>query len=432
MYYDEGNRLSMLRGIIMKQHVHLWLGILAAVLLAGCGDSLTGPQKKSAGMKPLTRTEQQLATTSQNFGVDLFRQVNATQQGANVFISPLSLSMALGMVVNGAAGQTQADILKAMDLQGMSLQDMNTAFQGLSGALLAADPKVQMELANSIWYRNAFSVEKDFIQTDQKYYDAKVQGLDFNNGKQAAGIINGWVSDKTHGKITKMVSPPIPRDLVMYLMNAIYFKGDWRTQFDKKDTRPGPFTLSDGSKVQPEMMHMTSTLPVFMSDSVQAIDLAYGDSLFSMTILMPPAGTNIDHFVGNLSWNKLNTWIGELHATNVQLTMPKFEIKYKIGLIPVLTTMGMGIAFDKRKADFSKINPNGRLYISKVLQKSYISVDEEGTEAAAVTEIAASYATSVRGPQYLVFNIDRPFVYLIRERTSGAILFIGKMENPAE
>jgi serpin B len=292
--------------------------------------------------------------------------------------------------------------------------------------LLNADPKVQMEIANSMWYKNDFKVQQGFIDTCQNYYDAQVKGLNFGDGK-SADVINNWVSDKTNGRITNMVKSPIPGDIVMYLMNAIYFKGDWRHQFDKKNTASGNFTLSDGSKVQSQMMHMETPMPYYQSSEAQVLDMAYGDSVFSMTVLLPSPGTSIDDFVANLTREKLDNWIGQLQREKVQIIMPRFKIEYNTDLNKVLSDMGMQIAFDPIKANFSNINPNAQLYISKVKQKSYVNVDEEGTEAAAATSVSIGLSAVEPVP---VFRADRPFVYLIRERSSGAILFIGKMENP--
>lgn len=405
----------------------LLLLTVGAAILAQCQNSVTNAPTKAKELRPLTQAEQQIATSSQSFGVDVFRNVVANEQkGKNVFISPLSLSMALAMTVNGAAGDTRTAMMKTLDVPNSNVTELDASYQSLMKLLLNVDPKVQMELANSIWYRNNFKVQQGFIDTCQNYYDAQVQGLNFGDGK-SADVINKWVSGKTNGHISNLVKSPIPDSLVMYLINAIYFKGDWRHQFDKKNTATGDFTLSDGSKVKSQMMHMETPMPYYQSSQAQVLDMAYGDSVFSMTVLLPSPGTNIDDFVANLTREKLDNWIGQLQRRKVQIIMPKFKIEYSTDLNKVLSDMGMKVAFDPYKADFSNINPNAQLYISKVKQKSYVNVDEEGTEAAAATSVAIGVNAVVSVP---VFRADRPFVYLIRERSSGAILFIGKMENP--
>ncbi len=401
--------------------------IINSVILAQCQNSITNPPTQVKELRTLTQAEQQIATSSQSFGVDVFRNVVANEdKGKNVFISPLSLSMALGMAVNGAGGDTKTSMMKAMKVSGLDMKGFDESYQSLMKLLLNADPKVQMEIANSIWYRNNFSVQQDFIKTCQSYFDAEVQGLNFGNGK-SADVINNWVNDKTNGRITKMIQPPISSEIVMYLMNAIYFKGDWRHQFDKKNTKPEDFTLSDGTKVKPDMMNMETPMPFYQSEGTKVLDMAYGDSVFTMTVILPPTGTNIDDFVANLTSDKLGNWIGQLHNEKVNISMPKFKVEYNTNLNKVLSDMGMKVAFDPYNANFSNINPNGQLYISKVKQKTFVKVDEEGTEAAAATSIAIGLTAVERIP---VFRADRPFVYLIRERSSGTILFIGKMENP--
>lgn len=420
---------------VMKRRYGILLCIVAVALtVTQCYNSVTNTNTDSLvrELRPLTQTEQKIATSSQSFGVDVFKNVVGNGD-KNVFISPLSLSMALAMTVNGAAGDTRTAMLKTLDVSDSNVQDLDASYQSLMKLLTNADPKVQMELANAIWYRNTFSVQQSFINTCQKYYGARVQGLNFKDN-HSADIINNWVSDQTHGKITKMVQAPIDPNIVMYLMNAIYFKGNWRYQFDKKKTAPDDFTLSDGSKVRPEMMHVTTTMPFYGSDEVQMLDMAYGDSLFSMTVLLPPLGTSIDDFVAKLTRDKLNNWIGQLHPLNVQITMPKFKIKCDTTFKQALIKMEMGVAYDPLNADFTKINPDKKLHlhISKVEQKSFVNVDEKGTEAAAVTKVTVVTVICDCGGinDDYIFNVDRPFVYLIRERTSGTILFIGKMENP--
>lgn len=416
-----------------KRYLILGLIIVSALFLWQCKNSVTNATTDNTvkNLRPLTATEQQIATSSQSFGIDVFRNLVNNTSGKNVFISPLSLSMALAMTVNGAKDSTRSDMLYALDIPDTSVKQLDASYQSLTKLLINADPNVQLDLANAIWYRNTFKVEQNFIRTCKKYYGAQVQGLDFTS-TNAVNTINNWVSNQTNGKITKMVNPPIQKTTIMYLMNAIYFLGNWRYQFDKKNTAPGKFTLSDSSVVRPEMMHMTATMPLYLSDKVQLLDMAYGDSTFSMDVLLPPKGTNIDNFVANLTRSKLNSWIGQLHREKVAVTMPKFKISYDTTFKNVLTKMGMGIAYDPLNANFTGINPDKRLHlhISKVEQKSYVKVNEEGTEAAAVTKVTISYASVGIPNDPPVFIVNRPFVYLIRERSSGTILFIGKMANP--
>ena len=413
----------------MKRYFGILLSVVVLTLTVTQCYNLVSIPKQTVGQPPLTQTQQMIATSSRSFGVNVFRKIVSEQPDSNIFISPLSLSLVLDMAANGAASDTRSAMLKTLDLPDSNMQDLNTSYQGLMNRLMNADPKVKMELANAIWYRNTFNVKQSFIQACRKYYDARVQALDFNKD-QSADIINQWVSDKTHGKITNLVNPPIPPDMMMYLMNAIYFKGSWTLKFDSTATRRADFTLSDGSTVKPEMMHMADSLPLYQSDHVQMLDLAYGDSLFSMDIILPRPGTSINNFVAGLSKDKLDHWIDQLRDVKVGVSLPKFKIDYEIRLKKVLSDLGMETAFSSG-ADFSNINPDMPLQISEVKQKSYIKVDESGTEAAAATYIAITTSATPR-PKVFLFNADRPFVYLIRERSTGTILFIGKMGNPVK
>jgi len=365
---------------------------------------------------------------SKSFGLDLFKQINSNSDASNLFISPLSVSMALDMTLNGAQNDTKSGMKEALRQSDLSLDAINKSNQSLIKLLTHLDPKVNIKLANSIWYKNNFTVEQDFIDVNQSYYDAEVQGLDFSSA-DAANQINNWVSDKTESLIDEIIKGRIPSDIVMYLINAIYFKANWWSKFDEDDTRKAPFTTDTGSRVDVDMMSQQQTFPLYVGSDASMIDLPYGDSLFTMSVILPPTDTKIDTFVNHLTSEKLDTWFQQLSAHKTNLYLPRFKIKYQHLLNDVLARMGMGKAFEPYAADFSGINQDQQLFISKVLHKSYIKVDEAGTEAAAVTAVGVAL-TGVDPNQPYTFRVDRPFVYLIRERTTNTILFMGKMGNP--
>lgn len=394
--------------------------------VAGPGDD--GP--KGELPRDLTALEKELVDADHSFSYDIFaRTVAYDQEEENVFISPLSISMALAMTLNGAEGQTFEDMRKTLALDGMELEEINSSFQSLIELLVSVDPDVQLKIANSIWYREGFPVNTEFQQAMNEYFSAQIEGLDFSD-PASVDIINNWVSDNTEQLIEKIIDE-IPGNVVMYLMNALYFKGDWLHQFDPDDTSSANFYLENGETVEVDMMNQEGRFAAFMSDEVQVIELPYGDSLFTMTVLMPASDqTPIDQFVEeevtaeNLAEWRSNLSVSEYHQTMVGL--PKFEMEYEITYNDILKAMGMEIAFSAGQADFSGLveAESAGLWIDEVKHKTFVRVDEKGTEAAAVTSVAIVESL----PPSMMVN--RPFVFIIYERESGVNLFMGKVKNP--
>jgi len=364
-----------------------------------------------------------------SFGFKLFTQINNTETGKNVFISPFSVSMAFGMLLNGANGSTLDSLEQALGDAGMSLNDINNAYQNSSAFLTTLDAHVKFQNANSIWYRNGFPVLPDFLNANKNYFDAEVDSLDFTLSS-AAQTINNWVNTKTNGKIPTIIDGGIPRGIVMYLINAIYFKGTWTYKFDSSGTKDAPFTCANGRIATCKLMSQEDTYAYYADSSMQAIDLPYGDRSFSMTVILPATGISIDQFASALTQAQWNTIINKLDSAKVDLYIPKFTLNYSKFMSSELKALGLGIAFDPLRADFSQISAKVGLSISDVLHKTYVNVDEEGTEAAAVTSIILTTAVIVGQPKINVMRIDHPFIFAIREHQSGIILFIGKVVNP--
>jgi serpin B len=376
-------------------------------------------------IRSLTKGETGIVDASSEFGYNLLRQVNQEDADKNVFISPLSVSMALGMTMNGASGATLDSMRQTLAFAGLTEHEINSSYRSLMYLLRGIDPGVKFQIANSIWAREGFEVERPFADTNKYYFDAEVRSLNFSDAS-AGPTINNWVKTNTNGKIPTIVPEPVPTDVVMYLINAIYFKGSWRQKFDPKLTQEQPFTLVDGSKKQVPLMHAKGTYGLYQNNEMQLIDLPYGDSLFSMTVLLPNTETDINTFVAGLTDSKVQAWIDGMHAASeTELLLPKFTLKYEKTLNEMLEAMGMSIAFSGA-ADFSRISSGGGLEISEVKHKTFVEVNEEGTEAAAATSVGI-IRTSVPAP----IRVDRPFVFLIRERTSGAVLFMGKILDPS-
>ena len=404
--------------------------LVAAGLLVffGLGCDSTGPEDAADAPppRPLTAAEDQVVDADNAFGLTLLRSTVDTEGTAkNVFLSPISVSMALGMALNGARGETRSAMEAALEKQDLSPTDINDAYRGLIDLLEGLDPNVEVALANSIWYREGLPVKQAFIDTNRAHFDAEVEALDFAD-PSASDRINGWVNDKTRGNIEQIVPGRIPPDLVMYLINATYFNGPWRDQFDPSNTAPGPFHRGDGSTVSVPMMEKTKNVvhPTYQAEQFRAVDIAYGDSLYSMTILLPHEDASVQSVVDSLdakTWSRVTEGLAPQSLSRLQ--MPKFALRYEKTLNDVLTDLGMGVAFTRR-ANFRGIADTS-LAIDEVKHKTFLQVDEEGTEASAATSVGIEITSAPPS-----FVVDRPFVVAIRENHSGTILFLGTVMDP--
>lgn len=377
----------------------------------------------------VTEKEARLIEANNDFGFEMFGHVYSEEKSAeNIMVSPLSVSLALAMTYNGAKNETKTAIEKALKVYGLSPADINTSYFDLVNALKSLDQKVLLEIANAIYYRKNFEVENSFIKTNQQYYNAEISSLDFSS-PNALNIINGWVAEKTHNKIETILDEIKPSQ-VMFLLNAIYFKGIWTKEFNKKSTEQKPFYLENGSTIQTETMQRTDTLPYTSNALFSAIQLSYGKGNYNMYVFLPESKKNLQDIIDQLNNDNWQTWMKSFSLTqNVDIKFPKLKYEYEIKLNDILTEMGMGVAFTGT-ADFTGINWDGGLYIDYVKHKTFIDVNEEGTEAAAVTIVAID-KTSV-GPQKIAFYLNRPFLYAITEKSTGAILFMGTVTNPSK
>jgi serpin B len=409
----------------MTHDIRLVLALAGCILLLGCGDSL-GPRDGPITTLPrdLSVAEAKLIEADNAFALKLFREINAQEGDKNVFVSPLSVAMALGMTYNGSAGSTRDAMQQALELRGMSIQEVNQSYRDLIDLLRNLDHRVEFQIANSIWHRNTMTFEPAFLDLNREFFDAEVSAIDFG-ANTAAGTINGWVSEKTNGKIERIVPDPIPANTVMYLINAIYFKADWTYQFDKSRTHGAPFTLDDGSQVTADMMSHDGEIPVQLrwSDDLLIVELPYGGEAYQMTVLLPYGQSSIADLLESLTAETWSGWIDELAPSEIGVSLPKFTLEYELVMNDVLTALGMGEAFTPT-ADFTNMFAPGGIWIDEVRHKSFVQVDEEGTEAAAVTSVSMTDSAP------LSIVVDRPFAFVLRERLSGTILFIGKVMDP--
>lgn len=401
--------------------------LLTMVLIAiGCNEnSGVNPPRKNAD---ISTTEQHILNSNNRFGFQLLQKIaNATPQ-ENIVISPVSISMALGMAMNGAASATYDSMKTVLGFQDVTSEEINQSYRHLIDLLTALDPEVVMEIANSIWIRDGLPVNSRFKEVNQTNFDAEIRTLDFSL-PSTVDAINGWVADNTHDLIRQIIKEIDPAAM-MYLINALYFKGTWTYEFEKSETQEAPFQQADNGEMTVDMMVQTNDFQYFSNDMFQAADLPYGNGEFSMTLLLPSGNHTLNDIVHSLDSDAWNTLIASLNKREGTVYLPKFELEFSTVLNSPLTDLGMGIAFHSSRADFSAITTKLDLFVNEVLHKTYIRVDESGTEAAAVTAVGFG-TTSIGESDKFLMRIDHQFLLAIRERTSGAILFLGVIEQPA-
>ncbi len=394
-------------------------------LFASACDS-TNPGDTPEIGRALTEAEQHIIAADNSFGMKLFQALHADAPDENVFISPLSISMALGMTLNGADGDTRDEMAEILEKSGLSEQDINESYLSLIELLSTLDNKVAFDIANSIWYREGFSVKDEFLAKNRTYFLAEIAALDFNK-QEAVDEINAWVDTNTNGLIDKIIESIDPETL-MYLINAVYFKGDWTYQFDPDFTQEESFFNVNDAPSMVDMMSLRGAFQYYSSDRAAFIDLPYGDSLFTMSIVLPHTTQDMQDLLEGTQQDILTTFDANKAYTTLDVYLPKFQLEYKKSLNQILQTLGIRKAFIAQQADFSRINDERTLYISEAIHKTFIEVSEEGTEAAAVTAIGIG-TTSVGDPLPPVMRVDKPFLFIIRENNSGAYLFAGKINT---
>jgi serine protease inhibitor len=392
---------------------------------AACGQGITGPEPLLTDLpRPLTAAELHLVDAGNRFTFDLFRVATAAlPPDSNAFLSPFSASMALGLALNGAGGETFDALREALRVDGVPLADINRGYRDLMSLLVGLDRTTDITVANSVWSDAGFPILPSFLDAARTWFDAEARSLDF---RYAVSTINDWVNGKTRGRIPKLLDR-IEQEEVAFLINAIHFKGRWRMAFDKARTRSEPFHAADGTTGTVQMMSLEPTpLRHVWRPEYQAVDLLYGNGAFSMTVLLPAEGRTPADLLTTLNhaaWRELTEAFEE---RKVGLSLPRFRMEYERSLKNDLTALGMGIAFDPNRADFygiADVRPE-RLYLTRVIQKTFVDVNEEGTEAAAATAVGVGITSM---PPVMV--VDRPFLFVLRERFSGAILFIGQVNR---
>ena len=407
-----------------------------ALVLAGCGNVATtgvgNEPSQSATSNKLTETtrkvDPRLIDANNQFGFSLLHQLRKADREKNLFLSPASITLALAMTYNGAAGETEQAMAKVMSLQNMSKEELNQAASDLRQALQSADAKVELTIANSLWARQGIAFKQQFLETNRRYFGAQVSVLDFAD-PDAPQTINRWVDTSTKGKIKKIVDDISPRT-VMFLINAIYFHGKWQKPFDKSLTQEKPFHLANGEQKRGPMMAQTGKFPYLKGENFQMVSLPYGEGRMSMVIVLPDEGTSLNEWLESLNAERWKVWTSRLVPAEGDLQLPRFKMDYEKTLNDALKEMGMALAFEPDRADFTGMRDERDLFLEKVHHKAIVEVDEEGTEAAAVTSVQVGI-TSVQQPRPpFQMVVDRPFFFAIRDTRTGMVLFMGAVYEP--
>ena len=367
--------------------------------------------------------------SANRFAFDLFKPALAAANGTeNIMISPFSITSALSMTLNGATGKTFEAMRKTLGLEQKTLEQINNTYLKLMTEMVPVDKLVVVEIANSVWVEKRLIVKQPFITELQKSYKAEARDIDVTN-PDAVNIVNGWIAEKTHDKITDMLDKLDP-DLAMLLINAVYFNGKWRYRFDKAETREEPFYSTPSVSKTVPMMHQTENLKAVKSNNLTIAEIPYGQGNYTMVVVLPDENVTTSDVANALTPSMWQEWMGLLaeNTHKVDLSIPRFKYMYKRLLNDDLIGLGMGIAFSDF-ANFDNISDQG-LKISRVLHQTFIDTNEEGTEAAAATVVEIVLTSASPTPLVVKIILDHPFLYFIRETSTGAVLFIGRVSDP--
>jgi serine protease inhibitor len=362
------------------------------------------------------------------FALELTVQLGRQDAGQNVFLSPANVAIALAMTANGARGETLQSMLSALNLNTLDLETVNSNFAALQALLVRDEPGATIAIANALWARAGVAFNADFLQRTQRFYDARVEALDFGQ-PDAPKTINEWVRRQTNDKIPAIVER-IPEEIILLLMSAIYFNGKWETPFNPEFTQDRPFYLLNGTTKELPTMYRSDNFEYLKGDGFQAVRLPYAGGGVRMVIILPDADRTLTQLMDQLSIENWESWREQFSVKEGQLYLPRFTTRYDKQLNQALSAMGMTEAFDDGRADFSGMRPvPPALFISQVRHVAYVDVNEAGTEAAAVTSVEMGI-TSAMPIETFLMQVDRPFFFAIEETSTGSILFTGLITEP--
>lgn len=414
-------------GLSLKRAALLALLLLITALLpaaAGCR-----PEEGSALAAPADYVDPRLIKANTDFALDLFHTLRGEAGEENLFISPASVSLALAMTYNGAAGDTAAAMAGTLRFEGMELEEINAAFADLRTILENPDPKVELAVANSLWARQGKHFHDDFLQRNRDYYGAEVAELDFDL-PGAAARINDWVEEQTAGRIKDLVEAPIDPLTVLFLINAIYFKAEWTEPFKPERTREIPFNMPGGEIKEHPVMFREGDFSCLEQEGFQAVSLPYGKTQrLRMYIFLPGPERDLESFYAGLGPEAWGSWMKQFQDMEGVVGLPRFRFEYEASLNDALKAMGMGIAFQAGAADLSGMKPvPPAMFIAEVKHKTFVEVNEKGTEAAAATSVEVRDESA---PAFYMV-VDRPFFFSIVDHKTGSILFMGQVTEPLQ
>lgn len=412
----------------LKKIIFLLLSLLVLVTGCGKGDNL-GSMEISNNVDFSEDDYKKIVSSNNRLGMDLLTELEADENG-NSFISPTSLFMALSMVYNGADEVTKEEIAKVLQSENIDVDELNKANASLISMLHRNSKEVQLNVGNSIWLNDGFHFQENFAKSNKDYFNAEIKEIDINDSKSTE-MINNWVAESTNNKIKEIVKSPLDPNIVAILINAIYFKGDWKYEFDKKRTEKSTFYLEIDTTKEVQLMTLNEELAYMENENFQAVSLPYGEGEMSMKVFLPKENSSLEEFKKTLTEDNFKDWNLEMIEQDGTIILPKFQLEYEVALNEPLKKLGMVTAFDEEEANFSKmIEEDKQILISEVTQKTFIDVNEEGTEAAAVTSVVMVTESASAEPFHM--EVNRPFFITITDDETGTILFMGSIANPQE
>jgi serine protease inhibitor len=399
----------------------------AALLMAACGGPLwTCPNFALAG--PTENDQHAVVAGNTEFALDLYARLSSEE--GNLFLSPHSISTAVAMTYAGARGNTATQMAHVLHFP-LEPERLHPALAELASSVKAAgaDSRCTLHLTNALWGQQGYGFLDEFLALNRKHYDAAFREVDFvRETEQARQTINTWVAQHTQKVIKELLqNGDLDAADVLVLTNAVYFKGDWASRFDRELTQEAPFRISKDDQVVVPMMQQIRQFPFASGDDLDVLELPYAGDRLSMVFLLPKRVDGLMAVEGSLSTESIEQWLGALRQQPVRVSLPRFALSFRIDLAKTLAAMGMSDAFSGGRADFSGMTGRRDLFIGKVIHQAQMEVNEEGTEAAAATAV-----TMRKSPAIPTFVADHPFLFLIRDKQTGNILFMGRVVNPLE